>query len=167
MSRMGRRLLRLERRPWILALLAGAGITLLVPSALALYGPPEWLDAAASLGDANLVGALAGIFFVSTGVLRLLLRRRRLVEEELDELKGAIAGKDQNEVADEIGDLLFAVVNLSRKCKLDSESMLQAAIDKFVRRFNCVEDELRKRGKKLGEAELPELDEIWDKVKNR
>ncbi len=85
MSRMGRRLLRLERRPWILALLAGAGVSLLVPSALALYGPPEWLDAAAALGDANLVAALAGLFAVSTGVFRVLLRRRRLVEEELDE----------------------------------------------------------------------------------
>ena len=89
------------------------------------------------------------------------------VEEELGELKGAIASKDQNAIADEVGDLLFAVVNLSRKCKLDSESMLQAATDKFVRRFNSVEDELRKCGKKLGEVDLPELDEIWNAVKKR
>lgn len=89
------------------------------------------------------------------------------VEEELVELKSAMAHKDQSAIADEIGDLLFAVVNLSRKCKLDSESILQAATDKFVRRFNCVEDELRKRGKRLGEVDLSELDEIWNEVKKR
>jgi len=77
--------LRLERRPWTLALLAGAGTTLLVPSVLALYGPPALLDAAVAIGDAGLAAGLAGLFVVCTLCLRLLLRRRRLVEEELDE----------------------------------------------------------------------------------
>lgn len=87
------------------------------------------------------------------------------VEEELGELKEAIQSKDEPATQDEIGDLLFAVVNLARKCKLDAESALQAATDKFVRRFNLVEDELKARGKKLGEVELPELDTIWNQVK--
>jgi len=78
-------MLRLERRPWMLAVLAGAGVTLLVPSALALYGPPELLDTAVALGDARLAAGLLGLFVVSTTLLRLLLRRRRRVEEELDE----------------------------------------------------------------------------------
>ncbi|HEV2095190.1 MAG TPA: MazG nucleotide pyrophosphohydrolase domain-containing protein, partial [Chthoniobacterales bacterium] len=67
-------------------------------------------------------------------------------------------------VADEIGDLLFAAVNLARKARLDAESLLQRATDKFVRRFNAVETELRERGKKLGEADLDELDEIWNAI---
>ncbi len=75
----------LERRPWTLALLAGAGFTLLLPSALALYGPPELLDTAVALGDARLGAGLLGLFLVSTAILRLLLRRRRLPEEEVDE----------------------------------------------------------------------------------
>jgi MazG family protein len=102
------------------------------------------------------------------------------VEEELNELKQAIGARHRHpaddsqagsrrpsdEIADETGDLLFAVVNLARKCGLDAESALQKATDKFVARFNRLEDELRARGKKLGEADLRELDEIWNRIKN-
>jgi MazG family protein len=87
------------------------------------------------------------------------------VDEELGETKDALASRDPAQIADEIGDLLFAVVNLARKSGLDSESVLQAATDKFVSRFNRVEDELHARGKKLGDAGLAELDEIWNRVK--
>ena len=87
------------------------------------------------------------------------------VDEELAEAKEAIASGDPSAIADEIGDLLFAVVNLARKSKLDAEMTLQTATDKFVSRFNQVEDELRERGKKLGEAGLEELDQIWNAVK--
>jgi MazG family protein len=87
------------------------------------------------------------------------------VEEEIGELKQAIASQDREAMEDEIGDLLFAVVNLARKSKLDAESALQSAIDKFVARFNRVEDELRARGKRLGDVDLTELDEIWNQVK--
>ena len=89
------------------------------------------------------------------------------VEEELAELKQAIKGKDQPGIEDEIGDLLFAAVNLARKYKLDAEATLQAATDKFVRRFNSLEDELKARGKKLGDVELAELDAIWNQIKGR
>ena len=87
------------------------------------------------------------------------------VEEELGELKEAIKGEDREAIEDEVGDLLFAVVNLARKCKLDAETALQAATDKFVRRFSLVEDEVKARGKKLGDVDLAELDEIWNKAK--
>jgi MazG family protein len=87
------------------------------------------------------------------------------VEEELGELKDAIKSGDEESIADEIGDLLFAVVNLARKSKLDAETALQSATDKFVGRFNRVEDEVRARGKKLGDVDLAELDAIWNKVK--
>jgi MazG family protein len=87
------------------------------------------------------------------------------VDEELAETKEALASGDNAAVADEIGDLLFAVVNLARKTGLDAENALQSATDKFVSRFNRVEDELRARGKKLGEVGLEELDEIWNALK--
>jgi len=87
------------------------------------------------------------------------------VDEELGETKEAIAGGDSAEIADEIGDLLFAVVNLARKSGLDAEETLQTATEKFVARFNRVEDELRSQGKRLGDVKLEELDEIWNAVK--
>jgi MazG family protein len=87
------------------------------------------------------------------------------VEEELGELKQAIESDDRPSIEDEIGDLLFAVVNLARKSKLDAESALQSATDKFVGRFNQLEDELRRRGKKLGDVDLEELDTIWNWIK--
>ena len=99
------------------------------------------------------------------------------VEEEIQELKLAIgkwhrqpadasrAGSPCHEVEDETGDLLFAVVNLARKCKLDAESALQGATDKFVARFNRLEDELQLHGKKLGDVDLAEMDKIWNQIK--
>src|SRR6266571_3555883 len=102
------------------------------------------------------------------------------VEEELGELKQAAASQDRSAtgrirvaaatkqaIEDEIGDLLFAVVNLARKCKFDAESALQAATDKFVARFNRLEDELQAQGKRLGDADLAELDEIWNRIKKK
>ncbi len=89
------------------------------------------------------------------------------VDEELVETKEAIASRDPNAIAEEIGDLLFAVVNLARKSGLDAESALQGATDKFVERFGRVEDELSARGGKLGDAGLDELDEIWNAVKEK
>src|SRR5215475_4787900 len=88
------------------------------------------------------------------------------VEEELRETKEAIQSGQQEMIEDEIGDLLFAVVNLARKCKIDAESALQSATDKFVARFNRLEDELKARGKKLGDVDLVEMDAIWDRIKN-
>jgi MazG family protein len=87
------------------------------------------------------------------------------VEEEIQELKQAIQEQDRKSIEDEVGDLLFAVVNLARKCKLDAEGALQGATDKFVFRFNRLEDELQSRGKKLGDVDLAEMDKIWNQIK--
>jgi nucleoside triphosphate diphosphatase len=87
------------------------------------------------------------------------------IEEELREVKEAIESQQHKLIADELGDLLFAVVNLARKCKIDAASALQSATDKFVARFNRLEDELKARGKKLGDAALEEMDKIWDAIK--
>jgi MazG family protein len=89
------------------------------------------------------------------------------IDEEVGEVKEALAGGQEAEIADEIGDLLFAVVNLARKTGADAEELLQEATSKFVRRFNQVEQELKKQGKELGQADLAELDAIWDRVKHQ
>lgn len=87
------------------------------------------------------------------------------VDEELAETKEAIASGDPEAIADEIGDLLFAVVNLARKSHLDAETVLAAATEKFIARFHALERELQQQGGKLGEADLAALDEIWNRVK--
>jgi MazG family protein len=87
------------------------------------------------------------------------------VDEELSEVKQAMASHEPEAIADEMGDLLFAVVNLIRKNKLDAETVLAAATEKFIARFHAMELELQKQGKKLGEVDLAALDEIWNRVK--
>ncbi|MDQ6913568.1 MAG: nucleoside triphosphate pyrophosphohydrolase [Verrucomicrobiota bacterium] len=87
------------------------------------------------------------------------------IEEEFAETKEALERGTKEDVAEEIGDLLFAVVNLARKRQLDAETVLQNAVDKFVRRFNEMEDELITRGEKLGQVGLAELDAIWNSQK--
>jgi len=87
------------------------------------------------------------------------------IDEEVGEVKEALGTGNAADIADEIGDLLFAAVNLARKTGSDAETLLQAATDKFVRRFNRVEEELKASGKELGQADLPELDAIWNRVK--
>jgi MazG family protein len=87
------------------------------------------------------------------------------VDEELAETKEAITSGESAAVEDEIGDLLFAVVNLARKSGLDAEAALQRATDKFVGRFNLLEDELAKQNKRLGDVQLDELDTIWNTIK--
>src|SRR5438045_5400468 len=87
------------------------------------------------------------------------------VEEELREMKEAIASQDREMITDEIGDVLFAVVNLARKYEIDAESASQKAADKFVARFHRLEDELRRQGKRLGDVDLAEMDAIWERIK--
>ena len=93
------------------------------------------------------------------------LRAQGSDADRLQKLEQAVLEQDRKSIEDEVGDLLFAVVNLARKCKLDAESTLQAATDKFVARFNRLEDELNTRGKNLGDVDLAEMDAIWDKIK--
>ena len=89
------------------------------------------------------------------------------VHEELDEAKKAIGSQDSNEIENEIGDLFFAMVNLARKSDLDAEITLHGATNKFVRRFNQLEDQLAAGGKKLGDVKLAEMDAVWHQLKNR
>ncbi len=87
------------------------------------------------------------------------------VEEELAETKAAIAAGDREAVAEEIGDLLFAVVNLSRFQKLHAEELLAATVRKFTRRFKAVEEKVHARGRQMTECSLAELDACWNEAK--
>ncbi len=87
------------------------------------------------------------------------------VREELDEVVEALATGDQEKIGDEIGDLLFAVVNLSRKAGYEAELALHQANRKFVKRLRSVEDDLLERGATLERSTLEEMDASWNRVK--
>ena len=86
------------------------------------------------------------------------------MSEELEEVKAAMAGNGN--VAEELGDLLFAVVNASRFLHVDAEMALHAASDKFAARFRRVEEEVQKSGRAMENVSLEELDAIWNAVKH-
>lgn len=93
------------------------------------------------------------------------------IREEIDEVEEAInesGANQQNEnLAEEIGDLLFAVTNLTRKIGMDSESLLAAANQKFINRFNEVEKILEIQGTNVIEADIACMEKAWEKVKNK
>lgn len=86
------------------------------------------------------------------------------VNEELAELKHEVdAGSDKQ--ADELGDLLFSIVNYARFLKIDPDEALERTNRKFIQRFQYLEAESRKDGKKLGEMSLAEMDVYWERAK--
>lgn len=87
------------------------------------------------------------------------------LHEEIDELKSAHENGDVDNVKEEIGDVLFSVVNLARYMDIPAEDMLRATNKKFVNRFQKIEEELEAKGKKLEESTLEEMDEIWERAK--
>ena len=87
------------------------------------------------------------------------------VDEELRETKEAMASQNPDAIADELGDLLFAVVNLVRKNQFDAETVLAAATEKFIARFHALERELHEQGRQLGAVDLATMDEVWNRVK--
>jgi MazG family protein len=88
------------------------------------------------------------------------------VEEEFAELRAEhAAGADRARLAEEFGDLLFALCNVARKLELDPEAALQAANRKFERRFRAVEARLAARGRTPAGSDLTEMDALWDAVK--
>lgn len=88
-------------------------------------------------------------------------------DEEIAELKAAIANDDKENIAEELGDLLFSAVNISRFVKVDAEEALTAASDKFLARFTVVEKLAEQRGIDMNTAGLAVLDSLWDEAKKR
>jgi len=89
----------------------------------------------------------------------------RKVDEEIQELKDVYKSKNVERITDEMGDVFFALVNLSRFLRIQPELALTRTINKFIARFEYIEKESAKAGKKLEEMSLPEMDELWNKAK--
>lgn len=87
------------------------------------------------------------------------------IEEELNELKSAVSSGVSVRVKEEMGDLLFSLVNLARFLNLEAEEALDQSAERFLRRFSHIETSIRERGKTLSEASLEEMDALWEEAK--
>jgi ATP diphosphatase len=135
----------------------------------------------AARGVAEPEGALAGVPTGMTALTRALKLQQKAgkvgfdwndpaavlakVREEADEIEQEIAAGARDKVAGEIGDLLFAMVNLARHLDVDPEAALRSTNAKFERRFGSIERALAARGKKPQDATLAEMDALWDAAK--
>lgn len=89
------------------------------------------------------------------------------VYEELEELKAELAKGDKENSTRELGDFLFSVINAARLYKLNPDNALEMTNQKFIRRFNYVEDHSMKQGKSLKDMTLEEMDKLWDEAKRQ
>jgi tetrapyrrole methylase family protein/MazG family protein len=89
------------------------------------------------------------------------------VEEEVREVKHALASKDRKHFEEELGDLLFAVVNLARFEDLQAEEVLNRSTTKFIKRFQQIEKAVHASGRKLENCTLKELDTLWESAKRK
>ncbi len=87
------------------------------------------------------------------------------IQEELDEVREAMANGQAAQVAEEVGDLLFVMVNLARHLQVDAEDALRQANAKFERRFRFIEEALKAQDRTPQEASLEEMDALWDAAK--
>ena len=87
------------------------------------------------------------------------------LQEEIDELRQAVENKDSQNMNEELGDVLFSAVNVSRFIKSDAEEALTAASDKFLARFTTVEKLAQERGVDMKSSTIEELDKLWDEAK--
>ena len=89
------------------------------------------------------------------------------VYEELEELKAELAKGDKENSTRELGDFLFSVINAARLYKLNPDNALEMTNQKFIRRFNYVEDHSMKQGKSLKDMTLEEMDKLWNEAKRQ
>lgn len=89
------------------------------------------------------------------------------VDEELKELREALKRKDKTDIEEELGDLLFAAVNVARFNAIDPEDALRKTIGKFINRFHFIEKELVKTGGSLKEASVKEMEVLWNRAKEK
>jgi len=88
------------------------------------------------------------------------------VQEELDELKEVIdTSNDKAYLEEELGDLLFSVVNLSRHINVNAEDALRKGNKKFIKRFQCIEENVKNDGKNISDCSVDELEEYWQQAK--
>jgi len=87
------------------------------------------------------------------------------LDEEIGELREAIASGDEAQVHDELGDLLFTIANIARKLNVNAEEALQSTNRKFRRRFESMESSVREGGRNLDQLTLEQMDALWDEAK--
>lgn len=88
------------------------------------------------------------------------------LEEELDEFKETLASENHQAKQDELGDLLFSLVNVARNYKLDAEDSLRSTNRKFIRRFQYIEEKLKEDDRDIRETPLEDMDHYWNEAKN-
>ena len=89
------------------------------------------------------------------------------IDEERNELKTALDQQNIDQVEEEIGDLIFSTINLSRKLKIDPENALRNTNKKFKDRINYIEDKLKKENKTFEKSNLAKLEKLWNEAKNQ
>ena len=89
------------------------------------------------------------------------------IDEEIHELKGAVASNNKKNIEEEIGDIFMILVNFASKFDIDSESALNKGNLKFKKRFNFIEQELKKRNKSIYDSTIEEMDSLWNKSKDK
>ncbi|HHW58302.1 MAG TPA: nucleoside triphosphate pyrophosphohydrolase [Clostridia bacterium] len=87
------------------------------------------------------------------------------IYEELEELKEVYKGKNKEKVIEEIGDLIFAVVNVARFLEVDPEDATHKTVEKFIKRFSYIENSAMKNGQKLEDMTLSDMDKLWNEAK--
>ena len=87
------------------------------------------------------------------------------VNEELNELKAEINNMDSDKMEAEFGDFFFSIINAARLYKINPDNALERTNQKFIRRFNYVEEHTIKQGKSLKEMSLQEMDKLWNEAK--
>ncbi len=88
------------------------------------------------------------------------------VNEELNELRDVYKSENMERITDEMGDVFFSLVNLSRFLKVQPELALTGTINKFIKRFEYIEQESLKEGRRLEDMSLSEMDQLWNKAKD-
>lgn len=89
------------------------------------------------------------------------------LEEELGEFRAALKSRKQDEIEDELGDIFFVLVNISRFVGVNPEDALRKTISKFISRFRYIEMAAAEQGKNLSDMTLSEMDAIWDEAKKK
>ena len=87
------------------------------------------------------------------------------LDEEIRELKDVYKSKNVERITDEMGDAFFALVNLARFLKVQPELALTGTVNKFIKRFEYIERESSRNGKKLEDMTLAEMDGLWEEAK--
>jgi len=141
------------------------GILESVPNALpALYRADKVQRRAARVGfDCNSVAGAWKKVYEEEKEIHTLLRKSKI---QISKSKGISKSKSQK-IKEELGDLLFAVVNVSRKLEIDAEEALQNATSKFMRRFKEIELHAKKKGSHISKMTLPEMDAVWKMIKKK